>query len=69
MKKVIEEPDKEKALELETKLEFLKKLNDPKNIFLDFSSNTKGGVFGKTKIYKFKIYYKYERNYYKILQL
>lgn len=44
---------------MNTKLRFLKKLNDPNNIFLDYSSEVKGGLLKKKK-FKFKIYYKYE---------
>ena len=60
IKKIIEESDYTKASDLNTKLRFLKKLQDENNIFLDFSAETKGGVLSK-KMYKFKIYYKYER--------
>jgi hypothetical protein len=59
IKKIIEEEDFQKASDLNSKLRFLKKLQDQENIFLDFSAETKGGLL-KKKSYKFKIYYKYE---------
>ena len=49
----------EHAKELYTKLVFLKELSDPENIFLDFKSDSKGGLFSK-KSFKFSIFYKYQ---------
>ena len=60
IKKIIEEEDFVKASDLNTKLRFLKKLNDENNIFLDYSAESKGGILSKKK-FKFKIFYKYER--------
>lgn len=56
---MIEETNHDQASDLNTKLRFLKKLQDENNIFLDYSAETKGGILSK-KTYKFKIYYKYE---------
>lgn len=53
--------DKREACELNEKLNILKKFRDQENIFLDFTSQAKGGVFSK-KEFKFKIYYRYQSN-------
>ena len=60
-KKILEIVDKGEALELKEKLQILKRLNDQENIFLDFTAESKLGLFGKKK-YKFKIYYRFESN-------
>lgn len=51
--------DKQQALEFNQKLGILKKFEDQENIFLDFTSEAKGGMFSKRE-FKFKIYYRFQ---------
>lgn len=59
IKKVVLIKEKHPALVLNQKLSILRQLNDEENIFLDYSSTAKGGIFSK-KEFKFKIYYRYQ---------
>lgn len=59
IKKVLLIKDKEQALEFNQKLGILQQFNDQENIFLDYTSEAKGGIFSKRE-YKFKIYYRFQ---------
>lgn len=62
IKKILLVKDKTHALEINQKLIILKDFGDQENIFLDYTSQAKGGVFSARE-YKFKIYYRFQSSF------